>query len=115
MYTCKGDDYCIDYTTCFDWTAGDYGDDGSCFTSRGGCRRGALCIIRDNGGYAIRFYKGGEGSGRAWVVPYNDSWVLFNAYGIDLSVCAQIVAQKSASHTSTFAYAIMVANRATFG
>src|SRR5690606_31816937 len=48
---------------------------------------GARWAIQDAGGRAIRFWHDeGIGYGRAWVVPKDGDWFVFNAYGPDLEV-----------------------------
>jgi hypothetical protein len=100
-HTPKALSYWYDITDEFDWCAGDYGDDGSCFF--GGCRNSARETMLENGALAIRLYrtredgKAGSGNGRGWIMPKRvgwdvetsdghtataaDSWVLFNVYG----------------------------------
>lgn len=71
-----------DITARFNWVAGDFGDKGSCFWYS---RSEARDMMQDSGGLAIRFYdSNGNGNGRAWVMPYGDDWVFFNAYGPSL-------------------------------
>ena len=85
--------YTIDFTTHFDWDAGDFGDSGSCFW---GANYGAREIMEEEGVIAIRFYdEDGRGSGRAWLYELsNDAWVLFNAYGLECPEVASIFAAK---------------------
>lgn len=76
-------EYCqFDFTDTFNWHAGDYGDDGSCYF---GDRSDAKQAIEDRGSLAIRFYNSkNEGYGRAWLVFGRTNGVshavLFNAY-----------------------------------
>lgn len=72
-----------DFSNEFDWDAGDYGDDGSCFWS---CRTAAKAMMQENGGWAMRFYDNNRnGIGRCWVMPVRhnneNGYVVFNAYG----------------------------------
>lgn len=95
-----------DLTNSFAWGNGDYGDSGSCFwttTDRGNARS----YIRNNGGYAIRFYSNGDetnpenyanGIARAFLIPFIDedgveSWVVTNGYGMTTQAIARIFAQ----------------------
>jgi len=85
-------DYIFDYDDRLDWQDGDFGDDGSCFWS---CHKSARFALRDYGAYAIRFYEGGyyrQGIGRAWIVPQDDKYFCFNAYGdYELPEVAQVL------------------------
>lgn len=89
QYSASQTDYTIDYTSDFNWQAGDFGDGGSCYW---GCRSAAKDMISENGGQAVRFYKDGNGTGRAWMLPHDNNWILFNGYGLDLAQIAQVVA-----------------------
>lgn len=83
--------YEFDFTQCFDWDAGDFGDDGSCFWS---CRTGAKEMLRENGAFAVRFYDSEDkGYARAWVVPINGNVVVFNGYGLESLQIARILSQ----------------------
>ena len=87
----------FDLTDEFDWTAGQYGDSGSCFW---GGRAGALHMLKQNNALAMRAYKLRdtaatlqddlwptdracfEGTGRVWLWPKaTDEYILFNGYG----------------------------------
>lgn len=95
----------VDFTNRFSWSAGDFGDEGSCFFGNG-FRRHALDMIQENGGQAMRFYRGSKkrdgGFGRVWLVPTpsknknsppnKNSKTLFNAYGIGLLPATRIYA-----------------------
>lgn len=76
-----GKTYTFDFTKCFDWMAGDFGDHGSCYW---GCRNLAREALMRNGVIAVRFYRGvgREGFARAWVKPIEEGMVVFNAYGL---------------------------------
>lgn len=81
--------YTFDFTDSFDWDAGDFGDDGSCFWS---CRTGAREMLEVNGARAVRFYdKDGEGYARAWVAPVDNGWIVFNGYGLESLQIARIL------------------------
>jgi hypothetical protein len=75
----------FDFTECFNWSAGDFGDEGSCFW--GSCSA-ARDYLMDAGAFALRVYDPAyapdelHGIGRAWVMPYpeDDLHVLFNGY-----------------------------------
>lgn len=76
--------FIYDVTDTFDWRAGDFGDKGSCFW---GNRSEAKHIIADAGGLALRFFNdNGTGNGRCWLMPKDDKWVAFNAYGPSLEL-----------------------------
>lgn len=77
--------YWVDFTQRFDWCAGQFGDDDSCFW---GCRSNALPMLQRAGAWAIRFYEEDfqySGCGRAWIVPseHANECVVFNFYGPD--------------------------------
>jgi hypothetical protein len=83
--------YFFDFTQTFDWDAGDFGDDGSCFWS---CHAAARDMLAENGAYAIRFYEdknGEDGYARAWLVRKNDYLVVFNGYGMETLRIARIL------------------------
>ncbi len=73
--------YAFEFVNEFDWDAGDFGDDNSCFW---GDNAGALFMLKDNGAMAIRFYdENEEGFARAWLVELDSSlYIIFNGYGI---------------------------------
>ena len=83
-------EYWIDFTDTIDWRAGDFGDAGSCYW---GTNAAARDMLMENGAYAVRFYVPHEnGIGRAWLAPYGDAWILFNAYGpYDLMTIARVL------------------------
>jgi|WetSurMetagenome_2_1015567.scaffolds.fasta_scaffold00049_47 hypothetical protein len=85
--------YNFDFTDKINWDSGDYGDRGSCFW---GGRANAKESIRLNGGIAIRFYSDSSninsGIARAWLLPYRDSLLLFNSYGLEAIVTARALA-----------------------
>lgn len=71
--------YQFEFVDDIDWDDGDYGDGGSCWWSQYAAARSTLT---GNGGGAIRFYDAdGDGIGRAWIVPYEGFYFLFNGYG----------------------------------
>lgn len=78
--------YYFDFTDSFDWHAGDFGDDGSCFWGGGG-NSYARVMLRDNGARAIRFYSSADpaaaGVARAWIAPLEAEglYIVFNGYG----------------------------------
>jgi len=67
----------FDFDENFCWSAGDFGDSGSCFW---GSNREAKDMIQGADGFAIRTYQNDSGDGRAWIIPHNRGWVLFNGY-----------------------------------
>jgi hypothetical protein len=77
-------EFTYDITDQFNWSAGDFGDGGSCFW---GDRREAKGMMMDAGGLALRFFDDdGQGNARCWVMPYKDTWICFNAYGCSLEL-----------------------------
>jgi hypothetical protein len=72
--------YIFEFVNRFDWSAGDFGDRGSCLWAD---RSEAREIMSDNGMLAIRFYdKAGNGFARAWVFPVDSGLhIVFNGYG----------------------------------
>lgn len=70
-----------------DWDAGDFGDSGSCYWEE---RAPARELIRDDGGGAIRFYKNGKGIARAWIMPKDDGYIIFNGYGYTSDLISKI-------------------------
>ncbi len=89
LHTAKEESYTFDIVDCFDWEAGDYGDDGSCYW---GCHASARVAIEKHRCLAIRFFGENGGIGRAWLAETPDGWVLFNAYGLDAPLAARILA-----------------------
>jgi hypothetical protein len=62
-----------------DWRAGDFGDGSSCFW---GDRTSAKEMIRDANGFGFCIFNEHQnGIGRAWMIPFKDGFVVFNAYG----------------------------------
>ena len=86
-HTEKRTEHVLDFTQHLDWSAGDYGDSGSCFW---GGRRYARTMLADLGAYALRFYDPRDelrGVARSWLVPCYDHpdgefFMLFNAYSV---------------------------------
>jgi len=75
----------------FDWSDGDFGDGGSCYW---GGNAGALDMLKDNGGRAILFWRDEAhttGFARAWVVPFEDCYVVFNGYGLETLPIARVL------------------------
>jgi hypothetical protein len=90
LHTSKAEAYTFDITDSFDWEAGDFGDDGSCYWS---CHAGARPAMKKHGCTAIRFYdENGGGMGRAWLCDTEDGVVLFNSHGLDAPLAARILA-----------------------
>ena len=82
----------FDIVTHFDWDAGDFGDNGSCFW--GTERSGARTAMGENGFLALRFFDGDRGKARCWIGqdPETDLPVMFNGYGMDLIRQVRILA-----------------------
>jgi formylmethanofuran dehydrogenase subunit E len=90
-HTNRHNRYTFDFTDSFDWSAGDYGDSGSCYW---GCRRGARKLLDESGALAIRFYdENDDGMARAWICRGNGLYYLFNGYGLETADIARIFAQ----------------------
>ena len=84
--------------TAFDWEAGDFSDEASCFFGNG-CCNGAPAALAESGRFsALTFYnEQGKGIARCLMIRHPQielsRWVLFNAYGIDLVMAARVLAQ----------------------
>lgn len=74
--------YNIVVTDNFNWKAGTFGDDRSCFW---GGRAVAKDIIKDNGGFAIQVFDGhNKPLGRSWgFIHEKNNLVIFNGYGFN--------------------------------
>jgi hypothetical protein len=70
--------YEFDFVDKFDWESGDFGDSHSCFW---GSKEEARDILHENGALAVRFYKDGAGSARAWLYKSEEFLLVFNGYG----------------------------------
>jgi hypothetical protein len=82
----------FDFTDRFDWCDGDFGDGGSCFMSKTGCRYWMRERLEEHGCHAIRFYDElGNGKARAILVPHEGGLVVVNSYGFSLLKTARIV------------------------
>lgn len=85
-YTVGTNEYHFDFNTELDWNRGQFGDAGSCFWSE---RKGARPMIKDAGGYAIRFFREADdpysGYARCWIIPHpsKSMLILFNIYGFN--------------------------------
>lgn len=83
--------YTFDFTSEIDWERGDFGDQGSCYW---GANSAARAMLEMNGGIAIRFYDvNNEGFARAWLVPFDDAYFIFNGYGLQTIEIAQVFAR----------------------
>lgn len=83
----------------FDWKAGDFGDSMSCFFTE----KTRLMYAREkklfehNGVKNIRFYREGEGIGRAWIIPMRyigvkgRGQVFINFYGVNMKHAKQVL------------------------
>lgn len=89
--------YRYEFVTDFDWSAGDFGDSGSCYW---GGRSDAREMLADNDGWAIRFYADqGNGFARAWVYKADDSlYVVWNGYGKPFANPTLTIARIVAAH-----------------
>lgn len=83
--------YRFDVVNRFTWRSGDFGDSGSCYW---GGHSYAKVMLVDNGGQAIRFFDDSDkGIARAWLVPIEEKYILFNGYGLSTLDIARIFAQ----------------------
>ena len=84
--------FILDFNESLDWAAGDFGDRGSCFWTYHAPARNEL---REQGVLAIRLYdEKNIGYARAWVYKIDqDTWILFNAYGVTTQIMANIFAK----------------------
>ncbi len=92
QHSTRDETYSFDFVDRIDWSAGDFGDSGSCFWS---CHASAKDMILDNGGGAVRFFHADTHNGiaRAWIVPRPDGcFLVFNGYGMGTLPIARIVA-----------------------
>ncbi len=96
----KSETYNFEFVDKIDWSAGDFGDEGSCFWS---CHASAKDILLDNGAGAVCFYhkefnattekRPERGFARAWIIPQPDNcFIVFNGYGIETLPIARILA-----------------------
>ncbi len=82
------EEFGYDFTRNFNWNAGDFGDQKSCFWGEGNDRD----ILSANGFEAFRVYnKNGEGVARCWVKREDDFIVAFNGYGIETRHLAEMI------------------------
>lgn len=78
--------YEMDFTRDLQWTPGDFNDN-SCY---GYEQRN---ILMEHRAFAIRFYEGNEGFGRAWIYEVEPNlYVLFNGYGFETFEIARVFA-----------------------
>ena len=83
----------FDITDKFNWYAGDFGDEDSCFW---GGRALAKQMLMDNGGMALRLYELEEdhdGYARCWIAPSDYGYVMFNSYGVELDVMRIVISK----------------------
>lgn len=60
----------LDVTDVFNWNAGDFSDNGSCYWNPSHYQEARLSALPKAGAYALRSYdKNGKGNGRCWVIP----------------------------------------------
>jgi hypothetical protein len=95
----KTKDFYLDFTDDLTWSAGDFGDEGSCYW---GGRKYARHMLMQKGCHAMRFWAisaldhannkkrcigEGWGTGRVWIIPkstmHGDVLIAFNAYRTD--------------------------------
>jgi hypothetical protein len=107
-HSLNGETYRFDFVDQFDWEAGDFGDDGSCYWGK---HAGARQMLADNGAFAVRFFDAhGDGIGRAWLYETRiAAWVLWNGYG--LSSGTLTIARVLAAHFGTTYKKIFLNNR----
>ena len=80
----------------FDWAAGAFGDEGSCFFSEQSNRKFVLNTLRENDFYSYNFYKSTNGNlkgiARCIAKKNNKGEILFNSYGYTLLESARVIA-----------------------
>jgi len=79
--------YYLDFTQNFDWSAGDFEPQSSCYWDVN-YRHLARSFMSDCGFWAVRFYcnnkfRISDGLGRAWIAPFEDHLIMFNPYMFD--------------------------------
>jgi len=92
QHSTRDETHLFDIVDRIGWSAGDFGDEGSCYWS---CHASAKDMILDNGGGAVRFYdpETQGGIARAWIVPWaNNCLLVFNGYGLETLPIARILA-----------------------
>jgi len=83
----------FDFTDCLDWCDGDFGDEGSCYFNRDGCRHWLPDKLMEHGCHAIRFYDAdNRGIARALLLPRGHDTLVFNSYGFTLLKTTRILA-----------------------
>jgi len=82
--------YEFDFTRNLNWSAGEFGDHGSCFWT---CRTLAREALMKNDVFAVHFYRdSGKGFARAFVFEVDNGLVIFNAYGLPCRTIAYVLA-----------------------
>jgi hypothetical protein len=90
QHSFKEGTYLLNFTEDLGWSAGDFGDHGSCFW---GCRELAREALMKNDVFAVKFYRDrGTGYARAFVLRVNDGLIVFNAYGLPCRTIAYVLA-----------------------
>lgn len=80
--------YSFEFVNRFNWDAGDYADENSCYWTD---RASARTTLEENDALAIRFYADEKGIGRAWIAQLPESrYIVFNGYGLETIKIAQI-------------------------
>jgi formylmethanofuran dehydrogenase subunit E len=87
-YTVGSNSYRFDFDRKIDWSAGDFGDDDSCYWQS---HAGAKEMIKNAGGFALRFFRTEKDDGyhpgiaRCWIIPHpkREALILFNLYGMN--------------------------------
>ena len=82
LHASKGKErYSFEVVDKVEWKAGDFGDVYSCFWES---KPWSVPMILGHGGRAIRFFAQDDhvGLGRAWMLPYQRGWIVFNGYGL---------------------------------
>lgn len=86
-YSTNKQEYTFHFTNRL-WPCGKFQDGGSCFWSE---KKATPQIIFDNGGGGVCFFDGEKGIGRAWILPYGEDWVIFNAYGLEIYEIVKVI------------------------
>ena len=80
-HTLYNREYFIEFSRDFNWTPGEFGDEGSCFFGVYKYQRTRIKLL---GGYAMKVYNEDESPlGRAWILPYDkmgNNFLVFNSY-----------------------------------
>ncbi len=86
----------------FSWHPGRYGDDSSCYW---GCRSGAKIILEQARAFALLIHGDDDYPlGRAWCIPYESYYVIFNSYAISGESITIVAFARILSDTFNYPY-----------